>query len=316
MQEKLLEILSDARGWMAANEIAEKGKWRSAAHVGLALKQMKGVDHRKSATKKMGNGMPATEYKLAEKNFGDDAPSTKSEPISSKLLDMPVCTKSQTESKIKQPSPVVTQPDHGNEVADLRAKLALAEQQRDSHFAEAEEAQRKLADLEDDIRRQTQRAGLAEQNRDDLKTLLNNAEATNIRWIDAARHELIIRPEDLLGFLGRLRLQLEFVDGESIEQKVAQVMHERIHDKQRIADLESAAGLQQPETTSAEAVDVKDAAVGYLVRIPGKKTRICIKPTNAREAALSGARVHGRADVLALVPVGKAVRGAEWKEAS
>lgn len=65
-----------------------------------------------------------------------------------------------------------------------------------------------------------------------------------------------------------------------------------------------------------QAKDITEAAAGYIVRIPGKKPRICVKPENARNAALSGARQHGRADVLALVPVGKAVRGAEWKEAA
>lgn len=64
------------------------------------------------------------------------------------------------------------------------------------------------------------------------------------------------------------------------------------------------------------AVDVKDAAVGYIVRVTGKKPRICAKPESAHAAAMSSARAHGRAEVLALVPVGKAVRGAEWKDAA
>ncbi|MDE2442635.1 MAG: hypothetical protein KGP14_16600, partial [Betaproteobacteria bacterium] len=67
---------------------------------------------------------------------------------------------------------------------------------------------------------------------------------------------------------------------------------------------------------SEQAKEITDAAVGYIVRVVGKKPRICAKPESARNAALSSARAHGRADVLALVPVGKAVRGAEWKEAA
>lgn len=65
-----------------------------------------------------------------------------------------------------------------------------------------------------------------------------------------------------------------------------------------------------------QAVDVKQAAAGYIVRVPGKKPRICTKPENAHAAAMSGARQHGRADVLAMVPIGKAIRGAEWKDAA
>jgi len=62
-----------------------------------------------------------------------------------------------------------------------------------------------------------------------------------------------------------------------------------------------------------EAADVKEAAIGYLIRVPGKRSLIRSKPEGAHAAAMSSARAHGRADVLALVPIGKAVRGAEWR---
>lgn len=67
------------------------------------------------------------------------------------------------------------------------------------------------------------------------------------------------------------------------------------------------------------AIDIKDAAIGYLVRVPKRKPRLVGKPERAREAAESSARQFGRADVLALVPIGtargrKAVQ-VEWKEA-
>jgi len=95
------------------------------------------------------------------------------------------------------------------------------------------------------------------------------------------------------------------------EQQIAatiRLMQGRVEElEQTIHEMELAG------TQSADAVDVKDAAVGYLVRVPKRKPRLCVKPESAREAALSGARVYGRADVLALVPVGKAVRGAEWR---
>lgn len=55
-----------------------------------------------------------------------------------------------------------------------------------------------------------------------------------------------------------------------------------------------------------EPVDVKDVAVAYLVRAPKRKPRLCIKPERAVEAAKAAAKTAGRADVLALVPVGSA----------
>lgn len=62
-------------------------------------------------------------------------------------------------------------------------------------------------------------------------------------------------------------------------------------------------------------VDVADAAAGYLIRVPKRRPRTLTKPEAARSAALSAARTAGRADVFALVPVGSAVRGAQWREA-
>ena len=64
----------------------------------------------------------------------------------------------------------------------------------------------------------------------------------------------------------------------------------------------------------SDAVDVKDAAVGYLVRVPKRAPILRRKPESARDAALSAVRAGAkRADVLAVVPVGTARRGAEWQ---
>lgn len=78
---------------------------------------------------------------------------------------------------------------------------------------------------------------------------------------------------------------------------------------QRIESLKSS-------TISDEPVDVTDAAIGYLIKAPKRAPKLVTKPDSARKAALAAARNCGRADVLALVPIGKAVRGAEWKEAA
>lgn len=70
------------------------------------------------------------------------------------------------------------------------------------------------------------------------------------------------------------------------------------------------------EQAGDEAVDVKDAAVGYLVRVPKRAPLLRRKPESARAAALSAVRAGAaRAEVLAVVPVGTARRGAEWRGA-
>lgn len=64
----------------------------------------------------------------------------------------------------------------------------------------------------------------------------------------------------------------------------------------------------------SDAVDVKDAAVGYLVRVPKRAPILRRKLESARSAALSAVRAEAsRAEVLAVVPVGTARRGAEWQ---
>lgn len=61
------------------------------------------------------------------------------------------------------------------------------------------------------------------------------------------------------------------------------------------------------------ATDVTAAAVGYLVRVPKRPPMIRRKPEAARLAALGAVRAGAsRAEVLAVVPVGAARRGAEW----
>ena len=63
-----------------------------------------------------------------------------------------------------------------------------------------------------------------------------------------------------------------------------------------------------------DAQEVTDAAVGYLVRVTKRKPRYVTRPERARDAALAAVRAGaGRAEVLAVVPVGVARRGAEWR---
>ena len=55
--------------------------------------------------------------------------------------------------------------------------------------------------------------------------------------------------------------------------------------------------------------------VGYVVQRPAKPLVRFTKPDNAKARALSFARAGGRAHVFALVAVGVAVPGSEWKQA-
>lgn len=55
--------------------------------------------------------------------------------------------------------------------------------------------------------------------------------------------------------------------------------------------------------------------VGYVVQRPAKPLVRFTKPDNAKARALSFARAGGRAQVFALVAVGVAVPGSEWKQA-
>jgi hypothetical protein len=73
---------------------------------------------------------------------------------------------------------------------------------------------------------------------------------------------------------------------------------------------------REAQQEKGNATDVTAAAVGYLVRVPKRPPMIRRKPEAARLAALSAVRAGAaRAEVLAVVPVGAARRGAEWGDA-
>lgn len=69
-------------------------------------------------------------------------------------------------------------------------------------------------------------------------------------------------------------------------------------------------------THAAGAGEVAGKATGYLVRTHKRAPRVFAKRDSAVKAALAAAKRNGRADVLALVPVGKARRvieaGVNW----
>ena len=90
-----------------------------------------------------------------------------------------------------------------------------------------------------------------------------------------------------------------------------------INDADRLrAELATERQAREALQEQSDAIDVKDAAVGYLVRVPKRAPILRRKPESARSAALSAVRSGAaRAEVLAVVPVGTARRGAEWRGA-
>lgn len=96
------------------------------------------------------------------------------------------------------------------------------------------------------------------------------------------------------------------------EQRIDSLTKDVINTRAALTKAINEADRLRRELTGA--VDVADAAVGYLVKAPKLKPRRVTKPENAQAAALAAVRGGAaRADVLALVPVGTARRGAEWQ---
>ena len=77
-------------------------------------------------------------------------------------------------------------------------------------------------------------------------------------------------------------------------------------------------GLQREAMRGATCLSGQDryTAAGYLVRASKRKPRTLLDKDKARDAALSSIRAGAkRAEVFALVPIGQARRGAEWRSA-
>lgn len=117
---------------------------------------------------------------------------------------------------------------------------------------------------------------------------------------------------------------LEYLDEknqriESLEEEIGQRNREI---KKLTSDLGHARiqidALNEQLMAGEEAVDVKDAARGYLVCSPKRKPAKLMKAESAVARAKSAAKATGRGEVFALVPVGvatrKQIRAVEFKE--
>lgn len=162
----------------------------------------------------------------------------------------------------------------------------------------------------------------AERDRDDLKAitracpslasdLLPSADKYNIPLAILTADQLIDAQHSHIG-----ELQTQLAATTADVSRTRQALTNAINEADRLrAELAAERQAREALQEQADAVDVKDAAIGYLVRATKRKPRYITKPERAREAALSAVRAGaGRADVLAVVPVGTARRGAEWEQ--
>ena len=128
--------------------------------------------------------------------------------------------------------------------------------------------------------------------------------------------KVVAERDDLRDRLDALTQQLEADTGRITAdlQAALKSRSQAINESDRLR-AELAAERQAREALQEQdGVDVKDAAVGYLIRVTKRKPRYVTKPERARDAALAAVRAGaGRAEVLAVVPVGVARRGAEWR---
>ena len=308
MQEKLIEILSGAKGWMTAATIAEKGGWRSPANVGVALQQMEkangSVVRRKSPTVKQGNGMPATEWRHSDKHFdGDHVPDAtkmiKDEPVvkESSITEQPKgCMRSHPHEEMDENCHRIARLE--GSIRGLTQRAEVAERNLDDLKKQAEENHRlflaaardlgsinKVLDLDSD----SGGALLIISAIDDLKSQLETAETANIRWLDLAREYECKTIPELRVFIGALVERIESL---------------------RLVALKTLNG----EMPGFGALHKALSEGPFVVRCSGAPAIFAKKLDSAKAKALTLARHNTQTfEVFALVPVGKAVRGAEWR---
>ena len=133
----------------------------------------------------------------------------------------------------------------------------------------------------------------------ELRTKLDNAEA-RIRELEAERDTKAKRIEEL-------EAAAQYREGILADYK-----------KQFDEAREQLAAANALLMEGDEAIDVKDAAQGYLLVAPKRKPAKFYKPETAVAKAKAAAKATGRCEVFALVPVGiatrKQIQAVEFKE--
>lgn len=115
---------------------------------------------------------------------------------------------------------------------------------------------------------------------------------------------------------GAYQMALAHLDNErALTDKLKQLLASKTHECEGIrAELEA---LQREAMRGATCLSGADryTAAGYIVTASKRKPRRIMNPEKAVAAAKSTIKAGAqRADVFALVPVGRAVRGAEWRK--
>lgn len=291
MQEKLIDILSRATAWMTAGEIAEAGNWRSHANVGVALAQMEksngNVERRKSPTKKMHNGMPATEWKLTEKTIAESTEPKMGRKPKHPPLEAPAVAQTKT---IEQRA-VEIAVDRNNKVADLEDDVRRHSEAHARITTEVQHFMTAVQQITGDAHRPAtldEAANLLAVTINNLRHRLESAETAVDSWLAlAAEYECKSIP-DLRVFITSSMSRIESM-------------------KQQIATLN-----EQLMTGEEEAVDVKEASFFAVFR-PRRGLQRFKKLETAKVEAEVGARVDGRAELYAMFLVDVASKGAIWK---
>lgn len=129
-------------------------------------------------------------------------------------------------------------------------------------------------------------------------------------WVDVAACYGCDTPSELGGKI--VEMGGDLANARALAAKLQTLLDSKTHECEALR-----AELANTQQDGEQAVDVLDAAHGYLVKAPKRKPRFLTQPEAARNAAMACARNgSGRGDVYALVHVGTAKRGAEWTESN
>ena len=293
---------------MTAGEIADAGNWRSASNVGVALQQMERangqVERRKAPVKKMSNGMPATEWKLTDKEIIEPTETKMGrKPKFPPLEDAPVVRKNRTtemptDKECCNAAKVVAT-TAGAEVSALNARIEAMEEEIGQRNREIKKlTAERDADHQDVLNWERTMEKLV--GTDSIKYVvetitgmqgrLTATENSLTEWAGVGSEYECKSPAELRVFIGSLEQRVDLL------KMAVESLNEQLDAKMDIA---------RPTDNAA--------AAQFVVRTPNRPPRFTKKHQNAHAAAMSAARQHGFAEVFALVPVGKAIRGAEWR---
>ena len=188
------------------------------------------------------------------------------------------------------------------------------------HIKEAVNEFKKVTAERADLRERLD--GVTQQSIADTVALTEKNARLSADLEDMARERDLMKAENLA--LKTLEGSMPGFGAEHQEQRISSLTTDVINTRNALTNTINEADRLRSELATARVLikamqehgNVKDVAVGYLVRVPKRAPVLRRKPESARAAALSAVRAGAaRAEVLAVVPVGAARRGAEWKGA-